>query len=540
MSSPRAKRSSGRRSAGLLLAIGAFVSAAPSARADAYKDEKLGFSLNAPAKWKVLPIATDERWLVAEFQSPRPYEGGDPKTRQWAYHEPKLDVVIIPNGVGGGKGAERAPWTNLREYLDKTTQDSGIGGYHFSKEEETKVGDLKVMFYEITVDKLVNAPRKIYGWAFYSPDAIYGLVGDALVKFEDKIKPDLDAAVRSFRIFPRTGTLAGGAVTPGTSEPAAPDKDAKKEHLTPEDLKRARAETVNRRLARIKETLADGWKIKESDNFIAVTHCDEKFTREVLDHAEALRAWLDQTLGYVGSGYAGRIILRVCADEDERSAMWKSMKWSADRCEIVTGQDRRGWSDNKMSELNSGIYSIWLRDRNPQLSWSLPRWISSGLDSCVSSAVSKGRRITDFKATTWDTVEMNNLRRADKLFPARAFFTMDSEALWKDYENHRQAEAFVRYLLVGGAQRSAKYKNVLADYVKNLAMLIDESQGEKKADVKAPETEEEESALFRERQEAWKKREQEVLKKLLDQTFPGWDEKDWTQFNAAYGKELGA
>lgn len=541
-----------------LLGFGTVVASPRDARADAYKDEKLGYSLASPSKWKQMPISTDERWLVAEWQHPREFEDADAKTNSWTRHQPKLDVVVIPNSAAEQKGAEirkegdkvivkrQAPWKDLKEYMDKTTQSSGVGGYFFSKEEEAKIGAYQVTVYEITVDKFTstwnNSPRKIYGWAFHADDAVYGLVGDSLVKFEDKVKPDLEAAVRSFRLFPRTGTLPGAEITPGDDGDVIVKKDPSKEHLTDDELKKRRMDAFTQHLAKIKASMQDGWKIKESENFTAVTHCDDKFTKEVLDHAEALRAWLDQTLGYVGNGYAGKIVLRVCADENERSAMWKSMSWSYDRCEVVTGQDKNGWLDNKLSDLNSGIYGIWLRDKNRGLAGRLPAWISSGLSACISSAVSKGRKITDFKATTWDNVEMANLRRANKLLDARTFFTMDWDALWKDWENHRQAEFFVRYLLVGGAQRNAKYKNVLAEYVKNLVMLLDEQDGQRSSGGAAdePKNEEEEAARQRALNDAWKANQQEVLKKLIEKTFAGWDDKQWGSFNMSYWKELGA
>jgi hypothetical protein len=543
----------------VLLGIGVIVAVPRAARADAYKDEKLGFSVSSPSKWKQMPISTDDQWRVAEWQSPREFEDADTKTNSWTRQTPKLDVIIIPNSAADQKGAEvqkdgdkvhikmAAPWKDLKEYMDKKAQSDGPGGYYFSKDaEESKVGDVKVLFYEITFDKFTstynNAPRKWYGWAFYGTDAIYGLVGEALVKFEDKVKPDLEAAVRSFKIFPRTGTLPGQAVTPnGDGSDIVIKGDPSKEHLTDADLKKRRTDAFNQHLSKIKGSLAAGWKIKDSENFTAVTHCDDKFTKEVLDHAEALRAWLDTNLGFVGNGYAGKVVLRVCADENERAAMHDSMGYSWDRCEVVTGQDKNGWMDNKLSELNGGIYTIWMRDKNMQLAWSLPPWISSGLYACVSSAVSKGRKITDFKATTWDNVEMANMRRANKLLEARTFFTMDQDTMWKDWETHRQAEAFVRYLLIGNAHTNPKYKNVLADYIKNLVILLDEQHDAKGAAGASdePKTEEEEAARQRALSEAWKKEEQDTLKKLVEKTFPGWDDNAWKSFNAAYMKELG-
>ena len=250
----------------VVIGLSVIVAVPRAARADTYKDEKLGFSLNAPSKWKQMPLSTDERWMVAEWQSSREFEDSDAKTNSWTRHKPKLDVIIIPNSAAKQKGAElqkdgdkvivkrQAPWTDIREYMDKTTQSAGIGGYYFSKEEDAKIGGMTVKVYEITVDKFTttwnNSPRKIYGWAFYAEDAIYGLVGDALLRYEDKVKPDLEAAVRSFKLFPRTGTLPGAEVTPGDDGDVVVTGDPKKEHVTDDDLKKRRTETFNRQITR--------------------------------------------------------------------------------------------------------------------------------------------------------------------------------------------------------------------------------------------------------------------------------------------------
>lgn len=543
------------------LCFGVIAASPRTARADPYKDEKLGFSLTPPGKWKSMPISTDEHWLVAEWQRPLPFETSDAKTNSWTTHTPKLDVIIIPNSAALQKGAEiqetngkavtqrLAPWSDLHQYMDKTTQEMRLGGYYFSKDgEETKVGDVKVLVYEITMDKFTtgynNAPRKIYGWAFYAADCIYGVVGDALIKFEDKVKPDLDAAIKSFRIFTRTGTLPGAETTPDEGGDVVVKKDPAKEHLTDEDLKKARQAAFNQRLNKIKASLADGWKIKESENFTAVTHCNDKFTGEVLEHAEALRAWMEKTLGFVGNGYAGKIIIRCCADENEREAMYNSLGWSMEPVEVVTGQDKNGWLENKLASLNSSVYYIWLHDKNRDLAWNLPPWFSRGMSQCIQGAKSKGRTITDFKAASWDKERIATMRRGDKLLPARRFFSADWEdKIWQDFETYDQTEFFVRFLLIGAAQKNSKYKNLLSDYIKNLAILTDEAKSAQSGAAvggDAPKNEAEEAAMRRARQDAWKNAEQEFLKKLVDKTFAGWDDKAWEQFNAFYWKEIGA
>ena len=81
-----------------LAALGfAVLAAAPAAaRADPYKDEKKGFSLTVPKKWKTLPVSPDEHWVAASFQSDREFTVDDAKTSSFERHKPQIDVVVMP------------------------------------------------------------------------------------------------------------------------------------------------------------------------------------------------------------------------------------------------------------------------------------------------------------------------------------------------------------------------------------------------------------------------------------------------------------
>lgn len=118
---------------------------------------------------------------------------------------------------------------------------------------------------------------------------------------------------------------------------------------------------------------------------------------------------------------------------------------------------------------------------------------------------------------------------------------MTSEELWSNYENHQQAQFFVEFLLVGKGSKG-KYKHVLPSYLKNLIFVLDEAAiaaAEKKPEgPKQPQTEEEEDRQFQAQQESWRNREAETLETLMERTFEGWGEKDWSKFDAAYQKEI--
>jgi len=537
--------------AGALVAAAA-VPFAPQARAETFKDEKLGYSFTYPSRWAVVPVDSGGH-LAAKFQSNREYEYNDAKTNFWVWHKPYIEVVVIPFAAKENKGvtvekteegvkvSQAAPWKDVKEYMEKVFQERRVGGFHFSAEDETTISGMKVRRFEITVDKILEYGQKemrIFGWEFTAEDCYYGLVAEVLLKEEKKLRPDILQSFGSFKVFPRTGKLPGTA-TPGSEIVIKdPEKEANKER-TPEEAKKERDDATARHLNRLKEGMGKDWTVKDSKNFVAVTHSDPKYTSEVLQHAEGLRTWLESNLGYVGSGYAGKIIIRIFADRKEYDAFMNARRWYFDSPEVNTYKDKEGWDSNWQSEtLNGGIYWIWLKDKNDRLAYYMPRWISQGLSTFIRNARMKSGRI-EFKADQWDSIEMKNLRRSENLLYVKDFFTTTTDLLWSREGFYYQNQFFVNFLLAGGAQRSAKYKNVLSDYLKNLIFLLDaEDTSPKAAGEKAPTNEEEEAALIRERENAWKTMEQGNLDKLLEKTFRGWTDKEWDAFNAAYRQDL--
>ncbi|MHC4471197.1 MAG: hypothetical protein ACYTDY_16040 [Planctomycetota bacterium] len=527
---------------GCILALGLLVS---PARADLHKDEQLGFSVVSPKKWKSMPLAGRD-WTVARFESNRQYEWQDKE--HWTYHRPYMEVIVLPLELIKQKGAvvektkkgikvkRDIPWKNMREYLDKTCRN--IGGFYFASEKEAKVNGMKVMQYEIVVDKLVRGKRKVLGWEYHTEDALWCFFAEILLKEEKKLKPLVLNSFKTFKTFARKGRLPH---TGRTGEDIVVKKESDDEELTDEELKLRRQEAFARALARIKETLPKDWKVMESKNFVAVTHTDAKYTKKLLVHAEALKKWLEKNLGYVGGGYTGKIIIRIFANSSEHSSFGSSGGWWRDAPEVTTYKDKQGWSDWAMETLNSQIYRKWLRDKNDELLGRMPSWLEWGLPDFVQELRSKGSKM-EFKPDTWDSVQMGYARRDGKLIQAKEFFTVESKDLFQQWQSRQQSAYFVRFLLAGSASRSGKYKNILSDYIKNLIFVLEEARDKQdkapKEKPKEPESEEEENEMYKKRQESWRKRERQILDSLLKRTFSDWTDTDWLKLNQLYWKDL--
>jgi len=268
-----------------------------------------------------------------------------------------------------------------------------------------------------------------------------------------------------------------------------------------------------------------------------------KYTQMVLKHAEVLRVWLDKNLSYLGDGYTGKVVITICADSKEANQYRQARGWFSDNPEIVTYQDKGGWSDSAMEWLNRSILSQWMRDKNDDLRWGAPSWIDNGLDNFIETARLKGSGL-EFKADIWESQRMKEYRRDGKLLKAQDFFTLTSREIWGSQDNHGQTQFFVKFLLIGSASRSKKYKNVFKDYLAALGEMLAEAKAAEKVDdgnreaPSSPQTEEEEDEAYRKRQDGWRGKEKENLRKLMERAFADWTVKDWDKLNAVYQQEI--
>ena len=62
-----------------------------------YEDPAKGFKVKVPAKWGQVPTQVDEKWIVAQFQSNREYEGHHKLDASYT-HKPKWDTLELDNG----------------------------------------------------------------------------------------------------------------------------------------------------------------------------------------------------------------------------------------------------------------------------------------------------------------------------------------------------------------------------------------------------------------------------------------------------------
>jgi hypothetical protein len=276
-------------------------------------------------------------------------------------------------------------------------------------------------------------------------------------------------------------------------------------------------------------------------HFLVLNHADDKFAKRVVDQAESVWKWLDDTFGFVGEGeYVRAPILRICKDQAEYQAFFKGQNWfSTNDLEIATYQDNGGAGSWESKWVNSAVLHFWMWDRDRDLALSMPGWIGIGLSNLVENLHMKNGKIT-FRKDDWNRDDVREAARSGKTTAPKEIFVMCGQSYWQDWLKIEEAEQLVDFLAARGGAKDKRTKDLLPEYMRNLMAVVADVRKEdgatKGAEAQKPKTEEEEDAMFKSRQQGYKQREQKILEESFKRTFGDWTESDWKAFEDAYDK----
>lgn len=521
------------------------------ARAD-HKDARLGFTIQTPRGWTPLPMKVDERWLVSNYQCDKPYFWTD-KGGWTQEHRPDMQMIaFVSEDIKAKakvtksedkKGNERilieldSPYKNYVDYMQR--RYSG-GGWYIDKQGETIVNDVKVTTYEIRVDKLsYNGPKRILTYIYHVPDVDIAVQFEMLVDAAQKITPEITRCLKSFKSIQRSGEALSTSVSTG-KRLSLLDMD----HVSPEERKNARLSLEKEAHELATKKLTDGWTAKRMGRFYVLNHADEKFAKVIVEQAEAVWNWLDETFVFVGDKeYVRSPILRICKDQAEFMAFSRAGGWSLNDLEIVTCQDYGGKEGWAIERVKSRMLDIWFEDRDRDLYWAMPRWLKDGLSEVITQLKIKNGKVS-FGTDDWARDQVRQALREGTLKKPRELMTLGMEEFWNDYLSARQASSLlVGFFVSGVAAKNPRTKNVLVDYVKALKSVqmtikAEEEAKEDKEGDDRPKTEEEEDAEFKEQRQGYKELEKRILEETQRKAFSGWSDKDWDAFENAYTKAI--
>lgn len=519
-----------------------------------YENQDFGYRIKAPKEWTQIPMQSTEKWQTAKWLCNRSYfyteSGGG-----WTYeHKPELVVLAFPTQAAR-KRAEvekkedkdknvilviENPYKDYLDYLKRTNND---GGFYVSDEKPIDLKDHKVTCYEIKIEKLTRTgPKRIITWVHHTTLVDYAVQIDVLEDSYDKLKKEVTDTQKSFELLSVSGRLAGAASTGERIEDFV-DEDK----LTPEQRKTRRVESEKTAHRKAKATVTEGWDVLQVGRFLILSHSDAKFAQRVGEQAEAVFKWCESTFPFVGTNeYVRQPVIRICANQDEERSFFGGGSFFVfgDRMpEIVMHNDQAGFvTSYEVDYLNRTIFSLWFQDRDSNLWWAMPGWLSNGLTQLVEkSRLDKGK--LDFRTDVYGRDELRELIRAGNGTKPRELFKLtDSDYVggggdqWAS--RHYQSGALVRHLTVGEGAKNSKSKDVLRNYMKTLRTVVSEIEAaesaKKPVEAAKPKTEEEEEAFFKNKNQEWKKKEQELLDATFDRCFHGWSDSDWAAFEKSY------
>jgi hypothetical protein len=533
------------------LAVALFALASPT-RAD-HKDARLGFTVQTPREWTELPQQAKEVWIVGAYRSKK-FNVWTEKGGWTQEHYPDMQMIAfvsedLKNRVDVTKGKDKkgnekillefiSPYKNYKDYMQRRYTG---GGWFVEKEDKTKVGDVEVTTYEIKVEKLSqDGPKRIITWIYHVPDVDIAIQFECLQDAWPKLQAEFVRCLKSFKTTERSGEALSSLVTTGKKVNLL-DMD----EMTPEERKNARISLEKETHEQAVKKAADGWTAKRMGRFLVLNHADEKFAKTIVDHAEAVWQWLETTFPFVGDKeYVRAPVLRICKDQNEFMAFAKAAGWfSLNDLEITTYQDYGGSTSYSLANVNRRIFDIWFEDRDRELYWAMPRWLSTGLQELAGNLHTKNGKVV-FGKDDWARDETRNAIREGKAKKPRELMTLSGDDFWGDFWNaQQQSQMLVAFFVTGPASRNPRTKNVLTDYLKALKSVQmalkaeEEAKGDEKD--KKPTTEEEEDAAFKNQRQGYKDKEKRILEETKKKAFPGWTDKDWEAFEDIYFKAVG-
>jgi hypothetical protein len=522
-----------------------------AARAGEYQDDRLGFKIQIPREWAPIAQKVDERWIVAKYLSNKNTFYTDETHGYTVDHKPEMQIIAFVKeavqqertvlrqtiGKDGEKKIKADIDVHYKDYKDFMAKRYTGGGYFVDSEKEIQVGDIPVTHVEFKVERMSReGPKRILTWVYHLPDVDVAVQFECLENAYSKLADDFERSLRSFKVTPRSGGKLFEASTPGRKLSLLD-----LEEMSVEERKTHRL--AMERAAHEKASAAppEGWTAKKIGRFLVINHVDDKYAKVVAEQAECVWQWLDENFAFFGQNeYVRAPILRICKDLDEARTFYKAGDWVWNNLEVVTFKDYGGSAGFMMEWLNRRVAEIWFEDRDRNLYWALPHWLSHGLDEILGMTRCKNGKV-DFRTDFWNRDEVRQAVRDGKNTPARDLMMMEGEAFYTDYLHRQEAASLVGFFLTGAASKNKKTRDVLTDYLKNLKLVVDaidaeEEQSGKKALI--PKTEEEEEEHFKKKRNEWKEKEKRIMEEAWQRTFGSWSDKDWEQFEQLYKKAI--
>jgi len=532
-----------------------------------YKNRRFGYQFRAPKGWRNIALQTNEVWLTSKFLSKKSYffttDTG------WTYeHQPEMMcIAFVHENMKRKKTVEEEeedgvktittilsnPYKNYEDFLDRTYAG---GGWYFSKEEEGTHKGIPVTKYEVKVEKGARTgPKRIITWIFHAPDIDFALQTEVLESEYKGLRAVLQRSLKSFELIERSGELLPEA---GTEAGSIRFTSRSLTEGTPKERRTVRLKSERQLHDRAIASLPKDWDHGYHGEVLVLDHNQRKWAKRLGEHADLLLDWVAKNFAYFGEGeYARAPVIRVCENEEEEQALSRGVR-SGSRggfyflsagSEIITRKPDTGWIGYEVGWVNRMLVMRWMTERDRDLYYALPEWVSSGIFGYMDGARRKGRNM-DFRVDQWDKDDARLAVSQGRATPPREIMRYTREEFASGaggvnaesyFSRRSEASQLVRWLLSKESARCKQAKGLLERYIKVLDEVVEDiktKENQSFGENKAAETEEEEDERGKAAAQRWRSREKEMMNRTFERVFGGWTDKDWDKFEKAYFKSI--
>lgn len=535
-----------------LCALASLAVPAAAQKQGIHEDTKKGFRIKVPEKWTTVPVKIDEKWIVAKFLSNRSYETKSRDYSNYGEHKPLIQVIEFDDEARKLKVeeerrgdttfvAKNSPYRDYKDYLKRNVGE----GWYIDKEEAATEAGVPCTKFQVRIEKGAQMKRRLITWLFRGEKGEMAVECDVLEDHFEKLEPQMLAALKSFKLIPRTTVEATAAITgdKGGDNMWVTDRRMWKE-LPVEERQRRRKRIEEERLAKSQKDLLPGWTAKRTKHYLVLSHADAKYTKSVIEAIESYRTWLEENYDVLTDEYVMHGVIRICADLDEARTYARGSNnqdsFNPDNREVVTYQDKsEGNAGVDWSRLFMGMFDQYIYDKDALLYNYLPLWIHRGLHGYVGSAKIKSGKLVNEP----DDEENNRIREVERAGAFAALKELMGDKLEGEIKTSTDADRLaysqwlaqtnrlVRYIISSGA-KNPKLKDFVLNYMKGTMAIAEGMDAERRQGRSAATTEEEEKANNDEDKNYWKRRRSEILERLNKDL--GWDDATWTSIQKAF------
>ncbi|MDA1195890.1 MAG: hypothetical protein O2894_11990 [Planctomycetota bacterium] len=543
----------------LTLLAGGLPASAEDKPGEYHQNDTWGFRVRFPQKWNVVHMSTKEQWICAKFLGRRELYGE--KGEGWG-ETPEMWVVGFPTARQRERGAKRTkvnetlsvisvenPYRDFKDFVKREKGLTTEGGYFYTKEEETTIDDVPVSIYEIKVEKMVEVPRAILTYVYHFDDVDFAVMFKIPWHHYADWSKSIETCLKSLKAVERTKPFPGGSTT---GSKIVEDED--ESTLTPAERKAKRMQKVEAFIKDERDNLPKDWEYFETKRFALFSHTDSKYAKRVLDHAENVFEYLEETFPGLGDDYVPRAIIRVFAGREEERAFGEGTTslWFSNDDQILVSKDNSGGMLFEFSWLSSRVTNLWLRYKNKLLADNMSPFIRWGLEGHMENMRPSKRKGLIYARDAGDILSARQLFSEGKAQPIRQLFEQERKADASGVTfGFGQEDSVFSWLLTDGNR--GKVKNGVAKYLGSLddAIRLEEKKWEEEEAKRIEEWKQrvekgevpEDDSRKPDPEDAWKEYERRVSEKrdairkhAFEVAFGEVSEKEWERLDEKWQK----